>query len=104
MLSLPLASADIISRRSVNIDQARQCEFKLLETLIWVETEGEGCKGPDHLPGKNTSCHLFPRRKTGKNLFEKQFDPPPPPPPPPPALSGSDGGIISFTYQVSRAN
>ena len=51
MLSLPLASADIISRRFM-MDQAQQkkknkikCEFKLFESLIWAETEGAG--GPD---------------------------------------------------------
>ena len=27
---------------------------------------------------KIISCHLFPRRKTGTNLLEKQFDPPSP--------------------------
>ena len=52
MLSLPLASADIISRRFVNWPgpaKKIKCEFKLFETLIWSETEGAG--GPD-LPMK----------------------------------------------------
>ena len=67
MLSLPLASADIISRRFVTRPSKKKikCEFKLFETLIWAETEGAG--DPD-LPMKIISCHLFPRRKTGTNL------------------------------------
>ena len=45
--------------------------------FIGSEAETEGAGGPD-LPMKIISCHLFPRRKTGTNLLEKQFDPPPP--------------------------
>ena len=47
-----------------------KCEFILFETLTWGETEegggvvGAGC--PD-FHWKITSCHLFPRRKTGTN-------------------------------------
>ena len=79
MLSLPLASADIISRRFVNWPGPAKkniikCEFKLFETLIWAETEGAG--GPD-LPMKIISCHLFPRRKTGTNLPLEAVRPPP---------------------------
>ena len=56
--------------------------------FIGSEAETEGAGGPD-LPMKITSCHLFPRRKTGMNLPREAIRPPPPPPPPPLELSGS---------------
>ena len=49
-------------------------------------------QGARIFPGKITSCHLFPRRKTGTNLPREAIRPPLPP------LSGSDGGIYYNFY------
>ena len=46
--------------------------------FIGSEAETEGAGGPD-LPMKIISCHLFLKRKTGKNLPREAIRPPPSP-------------------------
>ena len=64
------------------------CEFKLFETLIWAETERE--RGA----GKITSCHVFPRRKTGTNFHREAT------PPPPLELSGSAHACLTVEFFI----
>ena len=68
MLSLPLALADIISRRSA-----------MLETLIWAETEREGDAGGPDLSQKKYKLSFIPLKKTGTNLPREAIRPPPSP-------------------------
>ena len=86
MLSLPLTSADIISRRFVNwpgpaihMSKDSGIESPWYVVLMKIQTVWQRGQGPRTCPWKITSCHLFPRRK---NWYKQS-------PPSPLELSGS---------------
>ena len=76
MLSLPLTSADIFSRRFVNRPGPAG-----LSNMHSIDMGGDregvggggggGGQGPRTSPWKITSCHVFPRRKTGTNFHRE---------------------------------